>query len=206
VTATEPTIYIVDDEPSVRKSLARLLKSAGYQVEAFSSAQEFLEGEPRVGIGCLILDVQMPDLNGLELQKVLSELEQCPPIIFITGHGDIPTSVQAMKAGATDFLAKPFDEKDLLAALDLAIEKSRQQAIVKAASSEVERRLATLTPREHEVLLQVLTGQLNKQIAGVLGTSEKTVKVHRGRVMHKMQVQSVADLVRLCEKAGIRVP
>jgi FixJ family two-component response regulator len=206
VSEADPTVFVVDDEPSVRKSLERLLKSAGHRVEAFASAQEFLQREPRMGVGCLILDVQMPDLNGLELQKILAELEQCPPIIFITGHGDIPTSVQAMKAGAMDFLSKPYDEKDLLAAIDLAIEKSRQQAIVKAESSEVERRLATLTPREHEVLLQVLTGQLNKQIAGVLGTSEKTIKVHRGRVMHKMQVQSVADLVRLCEKAGVRVP
>jgi FixJ family two-component response regulator len=206
VSEVEPIVYVVDDEPSVRKSLARLLKAAGHRVEAFASAQEFLERVHRSGIGCLILDVQMPDLNGLELQQALSASDISMPIVFITGHGDVPTSVRAMKAGAMDFLSKPFDQKDLLAAIGLAIEKARQQSTLQAESSEVERRLATLTPREHEVLLQVLTGQLNKQIAATLGASEKTIKVHRGRVMHKMQVQSVADLVRLCEKAGIRVP
>lgn len=206
MSGTEPTVFVVDDELSVRKSLGRLLKAAGYRVEEFASAEEFLQRGPHDGVGCLVLDVQMPDLNGLELQEALAASESSLPIIFITGHGDIPTSVRAMKAGAMDFLSKPFDQKDLFEAIGRALEQAAQESKRHAESREVEKRLATLTPREHEVLLQVLTGQLNKQIAAALGTSEKTIKVHRGRVMHKMQVQSVADLVRLCEKAGIRAP
>jgi RNA polymerase sigma factor (sigma-70 family) len=203
---TEPTVFVVDDEPSVRKSLGRLLRAAGYRDEAFASAREFLQRDLGVEVGCLVLDVQMPDLNGLELQQALAEKDRSLPIIFITGHGDIPMSVRAMKAGATDFLSKPVDEKDLLGAISRALEQSQQQSSQRVASTEINRLLATLTPREHEVLLQVITGKPNKQIAAVLETSEKTIKVHRGRVMHKLQVQSVADLVRLCEKVGIRVP
>ena len=206
MSASERTVFVVDDELSVRKSLSRLLKAAGFHVETFATAGEFLRQETSQRVGCLVLDVQMPELNGLELQQVLAATDRCLPIIFITGHGDIPTSVRAMKAGAADFLAKPFHEKDLLEAIERAHERSRQELQDKAEADEVKLRLATLTSREHEVLLQVLTGQLNKQIAAALGASEKTIKVHRGRVMHKMQVQSVADLVRLCEKAGIRVP
>jgi len=206
MSAAESTVFVVDDEPSVRKSLGRLLKAAGYRVEAFASAREFLQRDPDFGVSCLVLDVQMPELNGLELQQALMETDRSLPIIFITGHGDIPMSVHAMKAGALDFLSKPIDEKDLLGAIARALEKARQQSKHRAESAEIKRLLATLTPREHEVLLQVITGRPNKQIAAALGTTEKTVKVHRGRVMHKMQVQSVADLVRLCEKAGIRVP
>ena len=202
----EPTVFVIDDEPSVRKSLCRLLKVAGYHAEAFASAREFLESQPGPRVGCLVLDVQMPDLNGLELQQALAAADRCLPIVFITGHGDLPTSVRAMKAGAMDFLSKPFDEKDLLDAIARALEKAEQEGKTRAESAEVGKRLETLTPREHEVLLQVLTGHLNKQIAAQLGASEKTIKVHRGRVMRKMQVQSVAELVRLCEKAGIRVP
>jgi FixJ family two-component response regulator len=206
MSASERTVFVVDDELSVRKSLSRLLKAAGFHVETFASAMEFLRQEIEPRVGCLVLDMQMPELNGLELQQALAETDRCLPIIFITGHGDIPTSVRAMKAGATDFLAKPFHEKDLLEAIKRAHERSRQELRDKEEADEVRQRLATLTLREHEVLLQVLTGQLNKQIAHTLGASEKTIKVHRGRVMHKMQVQSVADLVRLCEKAGIRLP
>ena len=202
----EPTVFVVDDEASVRKSLGRLLRAVGYRVEVFDSAREFLQRDLDVEVGCLVLDVQMPDLNGLELQQALAEKDRSLPIIFITGHGDIPMSVRAMKAGATDFLSKPVDEKDLLAAITRALEQSQQQSTQRVASTEINRLLATLTPREHEVLLQVITGKPNKQIAVVLDTSEKTIKVHRGRVMHKLQVQSVADLVRLCEKVGIRVP
>lgn len=200
-----PIVFVVDDEPSVRKSLGRLLKAAGYRVELFASAGEFLVHPRGDEVCCLVLDVQMPDLNGLELQQVLAQSERPVPIVFITGHGSIPTSVQAMKAGATDFLSKPFDAKDLLAAIDRALEKAGQESGALAAAREAKRRLATLTPREHEVLLHVLAGEMNKQIASALGASEKTIKVHRGRVMHKMRVQSVADLVRLCEKAGIRL-
>jgi len=206
MSAAESTVFVIDDEPSVRKSLGRLLKAAGYRVEAFTSAREFLQRDPNVGVGCLVLDVQMPDLNGLELQRALTETGRHVPIIFITGHGDIPMSVRAMKGGAIDFLSKPFDAKDLLEAIARALATAQLQSTHRAESDDVKRLLATLTPREHEVMLEVITGKPNKQIAAALGTSEKTVKVHRGRVMHKLAVQSVADLVRLCEKAGIRVP
>jgi len=201
----EAVVFVVDDEVSVRRSLARLLRAAGYHVEAYGSAREFLQRPPHEGVGCLVLDVQMPELNGLELQRALTVADRCLPIVFITGHGDIPTSVRAMRAGATDFLSKPFTETDLFDAIARALERSRQEWPRQLAADEAKRLLATLTPREHEVLLHVITGELNKQIAAAIGASEKTVKVHRGRVMHKLQVQSVADLVRLCEKAGIRV-
>lgn len=199
-------VFVVDDEPSVRKSLGRLLKAAGYRVEVFASAEEFLQSGEQNEAGCLVLDVQMPDLNGLELQKVLTDADRPLGIVFITGHGDIPTSVRAMRAGATDFLSKPFEESELLDAIEQALRSSRLESEERAAAREAKHHLATLTPREHEVLLHVLAGEMNKQIAAALGTSEKTIKVHRGRVMHKMGVQSVADLVRLCEKAGIRLP
>lgn len=205
MSVTEPIVFVVDDEPSVRKSLDRLLKAAGYRVETFASASEFLARRREDEICCLVLDVQMPDVNGLELQQTLAQSDRPVPIVFITGHGNIPTSVQAMKAGATDFLSKPFDAKDLLAAIDHALEKAGQESGALAAAREAKGRLAHLTPREREVLLHVLAGEMNKQIAAALGASEKTVKTHRGRVMHKMGVQSVADLVRLCEKAGIHL-
>ena len=201
-----PMVYVIDDEASVRRSLKRLLTVAGYRVEAFASAKEFLEHEAGPEVGCLVLDLKMPDVNGLELQQALLAADRCLPIVFISGHGDVPTSVQAMKAGATDFLSKPFDADALIAAIESALEKARQQLQERQGRAEVERLLAALTPRELEVLRYVITGQPNKQIAAALGTSEKTVKVHRGRVMHKLQVQSVADLVRLCEKVGIRGP
>lgn len=205
MSATGPIVFVIDDEPSVRKSVGRLLKAAGYRVVVFASAREFLARGMEDEIGCIVLDVQMPDLNGLELQKLLGETDRSLSIVFITGHGDIPTSVRAMRAGAIDFLSKPFDEKDLLGAIDRALEKAGRESGEYAAARDAKLRLATLTPREREVLLHVLAGEMNKQIASVLGTSEKTIKVHRGRVMHKMRVQSVADLVRLCEKAGIRL-
>ncbi len=200
------TVCVVDDEPSVRRSLTRLLQTAGYQVETYASAREFLDRAPEGGVRCLVLDVKMPDLNGLELQESLAEADRALPIVFITGHGDIPTSVRAMRAGATDFLSKPFDAEDLLAAIERALASARQQLEDDEARHDIEERIATLTPREHEVLRHVITGQLNKQIAADLGTSEKTIKVHRGRMMRKMEVQSVAELVRLCEKLGIQGP
>lgn len=203
---SRPTVFVVDDEPSVRRGLNRLLKAAGYSVEVFATAREFLERGAAEELACLVLDVKMPDLNGLELQQALTEANRPVPIIFVTGHGDIPTSVRAMRAGATDFLSKPFDASDLIAAIERALETARQQQMEQAERSQVEQRLAALTPREQEVLRQVITGQLNKQIAASLGASEKTIKVHRGRVMRKMQVHSVAELVRLCEKLGIRGP
>ena len=197
MSAAESTVFVIDDEPSVRKSLDRLLKAAGYRVQTFASAREFLQHDPDVGVGCLVLDVQMPDLNGLDLQRALTETDRPVPIIFITGHGDIPMSVRAMKGGAIDFLSKPFDAKDLLEAIARALETAQLQSTQRAESGDVKRLLATLTPREHEVMLEVITGRPNKQIAATLGTSEKTVKVHRGRLTRKLGVDSVAALVRL---------
>ena len=199
-------VFVVDDEMSVRKSLRRLLTAAGYEVEVFSSAREFLDRGREEEAGCLVLDIQMPDLNGMELQEALAGTDPPIAIVFITGHGDIPTSVRAMKAGATDFLSKPFDAKDLIDAIERALEKAGRESGERAAAREAKALIETLTPREHEVLLHVLAGKMNKQIAASLGASEKTIKVHRGRVMHKMRVESVADLVRLCEKAGITIP
>jgi FixJ family two-component response regulator len=199
----ESIVFVVDDDPSVRRSLGRLLKSAGHRIELCASAGEFLQRERLVGTGCLVLDVQLPGLDGLELQQVLNSTD-CPlPIIFITGHGDIPMSVRAMKAGAVDFLAKPFVADALLHAVAQALEKSERTSREQAELKQIQQRLATLTPREHQVLQGVIAGKLNKQIANDLGTVEKTVKVHRGRVMGKMRVLSVAELVRQAEKAGI---
>jgi len=206
MTPPKATVFVVDDEPSVLRSLGRLLKANGYHVETFASAREFLQAGHEETIGCLVLDVQMPDLNGLELQQTLAETDRLLPVVFITGHGDIPTSVRAMKAGAVDFLSKPFDAKDLLEAIERALDRTRRESGERAAARDAKLLVSTLTPREHEVMLHVLAGELNKQIAAKLGTSEKTVKVHRGRVMRKMKVRSVADLVRLCEKAGIHLP
>lgn len=202
----DPIVFVIDDEPSVRRSLSRLLKTAGYRVQAFGSAKEFLEHQREGGACCIVLDVRLPELSGLELQQALTDADRALPIVFITGHGDIPTSVRAMRAGATDFLTKPFDASDLLAAIERALEAARHQYEQRSIRDELARRRALLTPREDEVLRHVITGQLNKQIAGDLGTSEKTIKVHRGRVMRKMQAESVAELVRMCEILGIRGP
>jgi len=199
-------VFVIDDEPSVRRSLSRLLKAAGYDVEVFASAQDFLRHESDDELACLVLDVKMPGLNGLELQEALTAANRHVPIIFVTGHGDIPTSVRAMRGGATDFLSKPFDADNLIAAIERALETARKQQKEEAERRAIEQRLAELTPREQEVLRHVITGELNKQIAANLGASEKTIKVHRGRVMRKMQAHSVAELVRLCEKLGIRGP
>ncbi len=196
-------VFVIDDDPSVRKSLSRLLRAAGHSVETFSSAEEFLGREYFDGIGCIILDVQMPGLSGMDLQAELSKAEYGMPIVFITGHGDIPMSVEAMKKGAVHFLSKPFDDSELLRAMSEAIEKDRKAKADLAEIHEIHRRLSLLTPREHEILRYVITGMLNKQIAFELNIAEKTVKVHRGRVMEKLRVVSVAELVRLAEKTGI---
>jgi FixJ family two-component response regulator len=198
------TIFIVDDDSAVLKSLSRLLRSAGLAVATFSSPREFLERHDPKLPGCLVLDVAMPGLNGLELQQALVARGHELAIIFLTGHGDIPMSVQAMKRGAVDFLTKPVNDDDLLNAVRAAIEKDRLQRQTRAEVAEIEQRLATLTPREREVLEHVISGQLNKQTAADLGTVEKTIKVHRARVMEKMKAQSVAELVRLAERAGVR--
>ena len=197
-----PIVFVVDDDPDVLKSLARVLRSAGLAVAAFNSASDFLKQHDPRAAGCLVLDVAMPGLNGLELQQALTDKGSAIPIIFLTGRGDIPMSVQAMKGGAVDFLTKPIHDEDLLKAVHIALEKDRIERQTRAELDEIQERLATLTPREREVLTHVVSGQLNKQIANDLGTVEKTIKVHRARVMEKMKVNSVAELVRLTERLG----
>lgn len=199
-----PTIFVVDDDPAVLKSLGRLLRSAGLRVETCNSPQDFLARHNPALPGCLVLDVAMPGLNGLEVQQALAAIGDERPIVFLTGHGDIPTSVEAMKRGAVDFLTKPVNAVDLLRAIHSAIVKDSVRRLERDEVEEFKQRLATLTPREREVLPYVISGRLNKQIAGELGTAEKTIKVHRARVMEKMKVQSVAELVRLAERLGIR--
>ncbi len=198
-----PTVFVVDDYAPVRRAVSRLLHAAGFAVAAFVSPQEFLaQYDPRIP-GCLVLDLDMPAVNGFELQRILAAKGSVLPIIFLTGHGDIPKSVRAMKHGASDFLTKPVNDEDLLAAVRAAIEKDRALRRRQTEFSEIRARLATLTPREREVLEHVVTGKLNKQIAGDLGTVEQTVKVHRARVMDKLKVQFVAELVRLTERCRI---
>jgi FixJ family two-component response regulator len=203
MTAPTPTVFVVDDYAPVRSSISRLLRGAGFAVVAFASAEEFLAQYDPLAVGCLVLDLAMPSLNGLELQHVLAKAGSLLPIIFLTGHADIPKGVQAMKHGASDFLTKPVNDEDLLAAVRVAIEKDRVLQREQAELSEIRARLARLTPREREVLEYVVAGKLNKQIAGDLGTVEQTVKVHRGHVMEKMRVRSVAELVRLTQRCGI---
>ena len=197
-------VFLVDDDNSVRKALTRLIRAAGYEIETFASAQDFFKSKPEAaGVACLVLDVSMPGLNGLELQQALRAANVTIPIIFITGHGDIPMSVKAMKAGAVDFLPKPVRQEALLPAIEQALARASQQGDETAELIEIDRRLESLTPREREVMTLVVTGMLNKQIAYELGTVEKTIKVHRSRVMEKMQVSSFAELVRLAERFGI---
>jgi len=203
ISPATPTVFVVDDYAPVRSSISRLLCAAGFSVAAFASAEEFLAQYDPLIAGCLILDLAMPALDGLELQHLLEKAGSALPIIFLTGEGDIPKSVQAMKQGASDFLTKPVNDDELLAAVRVAIEKDRALRQEQAELSEIRARLATLTPREREVLEYVVTGKLNKQIAGDLGTVEQTVKVHRARVMQKMRVQSVAELVRMTQRCGI---
>ena len=200
----EPIVFIVDDDDSVRKSLARLITSVGLKVETFSFANAFLKRDSYDGPACLVLDVRMPGLSGLDLQAELAKAECTLSIVFITGHGNIPMSVQAIKAGAVDFLEKPFDEQALLDAVHLGIQKDRAAKEKQAELREIQERVESLTPREREVFALVVTGMLNKQIAFEMGISEKTIKVHRARVMQKMQAESLADLVRLAEKAGVK--
>ena len=197
-------IFLVDDDESVRKGLTRLIKSVGYQVQSFASAQEFLDAKPQsLGPTCLVLDIRMPGLTGLDLQSELQAAKVILPIIFITGHGDIPMSVRAMKAGAVDFLPKPVREETLLPAIEHALARASREQTEVAELEDIRRRLDSLTPREREVMGLVVTGMLNKQIAYELGTVEKTIKVHRARVMEKMEVGSLAELVRLAERLGI---
>lgn len=198
------TVFVVDDDTSVRRSLARLFKSAKYQVEGFATATEFLaSGRHRQSPACLVLDVRMPGLTGMDLQERLAALGTTLAIVFISGHGDIPTSVQAMKGGAVDFLPKPFGDTQLLTAVAKAIAKNVCDEKARAELDSIQERFDTLTPREREVMALIVTGKLNKQVAGDLGTTEKTIKVHRARVLEKMQVHSLAELVPLAEKLGL---
>jgi len=200
-----PTVFVVDDDPSIRESLGLLLSSAGYGVKTFSSAKEFLKAE-RITLGpaCLILDVKMPGISGPDLQADLASQNYAIPIIFITGHGDIPMSVQAMKKGAFDFLPKPFNDDQLLDAVRAALLKDEQIRSNLDEQKNIMKRLESLTPREHEILTYLITGMLNKEIAYELNISERTVKAHRKQVFNKIGVASIAELVRLTEKVGIK--
>jgi FixJ family two-component response regulator len=199
------TVFLVDDDASVRRALTRLIKSAGYAVQAFASARDFLDHDHAAGEGpaCLVLDVRMPDLSGLDVQRELQAANTLLPIIFITGHGDVPMSVKAMKEGAVDFLPKPIHDKELLPAIAQALARAHHDLQQRQELEDIQRRVQTLTPRERQVMALVVRGLLNKQIAFELGTVEKTVKVHRARVMEKMEVQSLAELVRLAERTHI---
>jgi RNA polymerase sigma factor (sigma-70 family) len=200
----DATVLVVDDDVSFRRAVERLLRSVGLTANTFASAQEFLQYELPTGPTCLVLDVRMPEISGLELQDLLTAAGFRIPIIFLTGHGTVPVSVQAMKAGAVDFLQKPCEDQTLLQAVYRALNQAQQTWSDHAERHTLHQRLQTLTPREREVLALVVTGMLNKQIAAALGMSEKTVKIHRARVMQKMHAVSLAELVRTSDKLGIK--
>lgn len=202
MTATD-TVIVVDDDPSVREALDSLLRSVGLAVRQYGSVQAFLEAKLPEGPCCLVLDVRLPGQSGLDLQDELARAGIRPPIIFITGHGDIPMTVRAMKAGAVEFLVKPFRDQDLLDAVGVGLARDRARREAEAGDAELRRKFETLTPREREVLALVATGRLNKQIAGEIGVSEITVKVHRGQAMRKMAARSLADLVRMADRLGL---
>jgi FixJ family two-component response regulator len=199
-----PAVYVVDDDPSVRVAMERLLKSVGLTVKTFASAREFLDQATPEWSGCLIADLRMPVMGGLDLQDQLSARQVSLPVIFLTGYGTVPASVRAMKAGAVDFLEKPVDDQRLLDAVHEALERDREARLNQAEMQALDQRLSALTPRENEVLTFIISGRLNKQAAAELGTTEKTIKVHRARIMEKLQCSSLAELVRLAEKVGIK--
>ena len=200
---SEPSVFIIDDDPSARRGLTRLVRAAGMNAESFASAGEFLASGNSDGPGCIVLDVRMPGMTGPELQEELGRSDYCMPIIFLSAHGDVPTAAESMKRGAVNFLTKPVDGDDLQEAIHEALARDAENRAQRAERGSVNGRIEKLSPREREVMTYVITGKLNKQIAGKLGISEETVKIHRGRVMHKLGIGSVPELVRLCEKAGI---
>lgn len=201
---TQGIVFVVDDDDAVRRALNRLIRSVGLEAETFASAQEFLDCDPPDLPACIVTDVRMPGPSGLDLQEELARAGRTTPIIFMTGHGTVPMSVRAMKAGAVDFLQKPVDEQLLLDAIHKALERASRERQEHALLEEIQARIATLTAREREVFELVVSGLLNKQVAAELGASEKTIKIHRARVMHKMEADSLADLVRMAERLGIR--
>ena len=206
MTALNGVVFVIDDDEAVRKSLKRLLHAADYEAEVFNAAADYLARPPHARPSCVIVDVQMPGLNGIELQEALNKRRREEQHIFITGHGNIPMCAKAMKAGAVDFLPKPFKSRELLKCVEQALDRSAKQRHREATKNEARRLLDLLTPREFEVMQLVITGMLNKQVAGELGVGEKTIKVHRGRVMQKLGVKSVAELLRLVEKAVVPPP
>jgi len=203
MTEPAPIVFVVDDDPSVRRAIKRLVGSVGLEVELFGSAQEFLRSKRPDAPSCLVLDIRLPGVSGLDFQRELAQANIHIPIIFITAHGDIPMTVRAMKAGAVEFLTKPFRDQDLLDAIQVALERDRARRQQEAEIAVLRERFESLTPREREVLPLVVSGMLNKQIAAEIGTSETTVKVHRGQLMRKMGADSLADLVRMAERMGI---
>jgi FixJ family two-component response regulator len=199
----EPTVFIIDDDPSARNGLTNVVQAAGINVESFASAKDFIDSKRIEGPGCIVLDVKMPEVTGPELQEMLIQTDYCMPIIFLSAYGDVPTTANVIKKGAVDFLTKPVDRDVLLEAIRYSITKDAENRLQKEENLSISKRIKTLTPREYEIMTYVISGLLNKQIAGRLSISEETVKIHRGRVMHKLGIVSITELVRLCEKVGI---